>query len=50
MKRILATILFLSCISPVFSADLRTLFVNMPDSIMPMLSRNDRLDFLDYMD
>ena len=50
MKRILTAILLLSCISPAFSADLRTLFVNMPDTILPTLTRNDRLDFLDYMD
>ena len=32
------------------AADLRTLFIGMPDSIMPTLSRSDRMDFLDYMD
>ena len=30
--------------------DLRTLFVNMPDSIMPTLTKSERMDFLDYMD
>jgi len=30
--------------------DLRTLFINMPDSIMPTLTRSERMDFLDYMD
>ena len=31
-------------------ADIRKLFLSMPDSIMPMLTANDRLDFLDFMD
>lgn len=50
MKRILIAILLLLCVNFTKAADLRTLFIDMPDSIMPMLSRNDRLDFLDYMD
>ena len=32
------------------AADLRTLFIDMPDSIMPTLTRSDRMDFIDYMD
>lgn len=32
------------------AADLRTLFVSMPDSILPTLTKSDRMDFLDYMD
>ena len=32
------------------AADLRTLFVGMPDSIMPTMTKSDRMDFLDYMD
>ena len=32
------------------AADLRTLFIDMPDSIMPTLTRSERMDFLDYMD
>lgn len=30
--------------------DLRSLFINMPDSIMPALTRSERMDFLDYID
>lgn len=30
--------------------DMRTLFINMPDTIMPALTRSERMDFLDYMD
>lgn len=30
--------------------NLRTLFINMPDSILPTLTRSERMDFLDYMD
>jgi len=29
---------------------LKTLFVAMPDSVMPYLSRNNRLDFIDFID
>mgnify|MGYP006050340457 FL=1 len=32
------------------SADIKNLFVEMPDSIMPLLVKNNRLDMLDYMD
>ena len=32
------------------AADLRTLFISMPDSIVPTLTKSDRMDFLDYMD
>lgn len=32
------------------AADLRTLFVGMPDSIMPTMTKSERMDFLDYMD
>ncbi|MBO7588442.1 MAG: DUF3256 family protein [Bacteroidaceae bacterium] len=51
IKRILA-ILFL-CLpahGAVHAGDLRSLFINMPDSIMPTLTRSERMDFLDYMD
>ncbi|MBO7114796.1 MAG: DUF3256 family protein, partial [Bacteroidaceae bacterium] len=30
--------------------DLRTLFINMPDSIMPTLTKSERMDFMDYLD
>ena len=33
-----------------YAEDLRTLFINMPDSIMPALTRSERMDFMDYMD
>jgi len=51
MRRIL-TVLIISilALAPVKAEDLRTLFVNMPDSIMPTLTRSDRMDFMDYMD
>ena len=51
MKRILI-ILFAGILTCVYSyaEDLRTLFINMPDSIMPALTKSDRMDFLDYMD
>ena len=50
--------LFLSCIVAIaavtsFAADtysLRSVFKQMPDSVIPYLSTNNRLDFLDFMD
>lgn len=30
--------------------DIRTLFIDMPDSIMPAITRSMRMDFIDYMD
>ncbi|MCQ2067930.1 MAG: DUF3256 family protein [Bacteroidaceae bacterium] len=51
IKRIL-NILAISIltIGPARAENLRTLFVNMPDSIMPTLTKSERMDFLDYMD
>jgi len=52
MKRIL-TILIASMLvlgGTTKAEDLRSLFINMPDSMMPTLTRSDRMDFLDYMD
>ena len=50
MKRF-ATIIILALLATAGRADnLRTLFITMPDSITPTLTKSDRLDFLDYMD
>lgn len=50
-KRILSIlVLCVSVIGPVKAEDLRTLFIGMPDSIMPTLTKSERMDFLDYMD
>lgn len=32
------------------AADIRALFIAMPDSIMPALTKSERMDFLDYID
>lgn len=50
MKRIFTIILFALAVSMAGAADLRTLFINMPDTILPMLTKSERLDFLDYLD
>lgn len=51
MTRILSVLIVcLLVIGPVRAEDLRTLFISMPDSIMPMLTKSERMDFLDYMD
>ena len=33
-----------------YAADIRALFIAMPDSIMPALTKSERMDFLDYID
>lgn len=48
LKAILAICIVMA--GSVHAGDLRTLFINMPDSIMPTLTKSERLDFLDYMD
>lgn len=42
---ILAMVMGAAC-----AADIRTLFIAMPDSIMPALTKSERMDFLDYID
>ena len=52
MKRLLYTCL-LTTVSLTAMADsdvLRTLFAEMPDTIIPYLTHNDRLDLMDFMD
>ena len=50
MKRLLTVMILALAVTAVRAEDLRTLFTGMPDSIMPALTRSDRMDFLDYMD
>ena len=52
MNRRIFAILLLSVVMAgvVRAEDLRSLFINMPDSIMPALTKSERMDFLDYMD
>ena len=35
---------------PANAVNIRSLFVEMPDSVIPYLSKNNRLDFLDFID
>lgn len=50
MKRTVTVIIMALMLVAARAADLRTLFVGMPDSIMPTMTKSDRMDFLDYMD
>ena len=50
MKRLLTVMILALAVTAVRAEDLRILFTGMPDSIMPALTRSDRMDFLDYMD
>ena len=52
MRRLLN--IFLLCMAVAFQASARTpmrqWLVEMPDSVMPLLTKNDRLDFIDFFD
>ena len=50
MKRFIAISMLAFAFTMACAADLRTLFIDMPDSIMPTLTKSDRMDFLDFMD
>ncbi len=50
MRRITVILLLVLGCAMASAADLRTLFINMPDSIMPTLTKSERMDFLDFMD
>ena len=50
MKRTVTVIIMALMLVAARAADLRTLFVGMPDSIMPTMTKSERMDFLDYMD
>lgn len=49
MKRLLFSfLLLLSAAWASAQTDINAVFVSMPDSLLPLLTRNDRLDLLDY--
>ena len=49
MKRLLFSfLLLLSAAWASAQTDINVVFVSMPDSLLPLLTRNDRLDLLDY--
>ena len=52
MKRKLYVLILLVTITMATSArtPMRQWFASMPDSVMPLLTKNDRLDFVDFMD
>lgn len=52
MKRILYTFLLLFAVSIQVEAKkpMREWLKTMPDSVMPLLTKNNRLDFIDYYD
>ena len=51
MKRTILLILIgITFISNTFAQNMRELVRTMPDTILPLLTRNDRLDFIDYLD
>ena len=50
MKRTIAIMILALAMSFAYAADIRMLFINMPDTIMPALTKSERMDFLDYID
>ena len=52
MKKLLYLIILLFCCSalPVPAQNMRSIFLNAPDDIFPLLSKNCRADLLDYFD
>ena len=52
MKRVLFSCLLAIAVFPMMadSLTLRNLFVAMPDSLIPYLSKNNRLDFIDFIE
>ena len=50
MKKIITIMILALAMSFAYAADIRTLFINMPDTIMPALTKSERMDFLDYID
>lgn len=49
MKKILFLILILASVQA-SAQDMKTIISNMPDSITPLLTKNNRLDFIDYLE
>lgn len=50
MRKLLSVLLVLLFTASVQAADMRELFVSMPDSVLPLLTKNNRLDMLDFID
>ena len=52
IKKMMMALLLASSISqaPAQSVTLRDMFKQMPDSLMPYLTKNNRLDFIDFLD
>lgn len=53
MKRLVVSYIFLALslfAGKTFAQNLRTLFVDMPEHIMPLLTQNDRRDCIDFLD
>lgn len=50
MRRRLLTIISIFCAISAFAQDMRTVFVAMPDSITPLLTKVNKEDFIDFLD
>ena len=51
IRKLLVALFILSCIQTSAQAlKIRDVFKQMPDSLMPYLSQNNRLDFIDFLD
>ena len=50
MKKLVVAYILSFCLSVAYAADVRDVFVAMPDSVLPLLSAINRLDMLDFHD
>lgn len=50
MNKVFTAFLLLASLCSVKAADIRTVFKEMPDSVLPLLSQVNRLDMLDFLD
>ena len=50
MKRRLLIFISIFCVASAFAQDMKSVFVAMPDSITPLLTKVNREDFIDFLD
>ena len=50
MRRILFFGIALCCVASVMAQDMRSVFISMPDSVAPLLTKVNREDCVDFLD
>lgn len=49
MKKIFSLVIFIAITFTSYAQSMKEIITNMPDSITPLLTKNNRLDFIDYL-